>query len=102
QGLDVSEPRRLGWMGGQELGLALALLRSFGDPMPEVERRVRVVARLGHEDEAEMVGLRLLGAAPGQDQPDRGSCAEERSYLSIDHRTLARQRGLGGSQANLN
>src|SRR5439155_18587281 len=61
-GLDLSDPRRFRRMGGQELGRALAPLRSLGHPMPEVERRVRVVARLGHEDEAEMVGLRLLGA----------------------------------------
>src|SRR5881396_1563703 len=95
-GLDLSDPRRFRRMGGQELGRALAPLRSLGHPMPEVERRVRVVARLGHEDEAEMVGLRLLGAAPGQDQPHRGSCAEECGRLPNERGIVACQRDLGG------
>src|SRR5437762_14308442 len=97
-GLDLSDPRRFRRMGGQELGRALAPLRSLGHPMPEVERRVRVVARLGHEDEAEMVGLRLLGAAPGQDQPHRGSCAEECGRLPNERGIVACQRDLGGDR----
>src|SRR3989454_8406608 len=64
-GLDLLDPSRFRRVGGQVLGWAVTPLCGLGHPIPEVEHRVRVVTCLGHEDQAEMVGLRLLGAAPG-------------------------------------
>src|SRR2546430_10244694 len=48
-----------------------------------------------------MVGLRLLGATPGQEQPHRGPRAEERGHLLYSPRVVPRQRDLGGGHAHL-
>src|SRR5438445_12335523 len=64
-GLDLLDPSLFRRVSGQVLGRAVTPLCGLGHPIPEIERRVRVITCLCHEYQAEMVGLRLLGAAPG-------------------------------------
>ena len=53
-------------VGGHELGHLSALLVFGHHALPEFQGLGRVVPRLGHEDEADLVRLGLLGAAVGQ------------------------------------
>src|SRR5919106_4046126 len=65
QGLQVLDARARRRMGREKLGLPRAA--EALEVLPQLDRLARVVARLGHVDQADVVGLGLLGARIGQD-----------------------------------
>src|SRR5690348_5000361 len=90
--LDLLDAGLLGRVGRQPLRRSLALGR-LGHPLPQLERGVGVVAGLGHQDETDVIGLRLLLAAPRQQHAHLGPRAERRAHQLHGGRIAARHAG---------
>src|SRR5919106_3634204 len=71
QGLQVLDARARRRVGREKLGRSLAT--EALEVLPQLDRLARVVAGLGHVDQADVVGLGLLGARIGQDH-GQGRC----------------------------
>src|SRR6267142_2764218 len=98
-GLDLSNPGPWERVGREEFRLARAALRCHADP--QVTRRGRLIARLGHEDEPEVIGLRLLQATPRQKQPHGRARAEGGGDQLHRGRVTRRERGLSREEPAL-
>src|SRR6266404_4721273 len=90
--LDLLDAGLLGRVRRQPLRRPLALGR-LGHPLPQLERGVGVVAGLGHQDETDVIGLRLLLAAPRQQPAHLGPRAERRAHQLNGGRVAARHTG---------
>src|SRR5437899_11994745 len=81
-------------MGREELGLTTLTAISLRHANPEVAGRRGVVARLGHEDESQVVRFRLLRATPRKQDTYRRAGAEQRRDDLDRLRIVARERDL--------
>ena len=75
EGLQLFQAAGVVGVGGHELGHPDALLVFSHHALPELQGLGRVVPRLGHEDEADVVRLGLLGPAVGEENAQLGAQA---------------------------
>src|SRR5216684_1894165 len=97
--LDLANAGRVRRVSREEFRLSGTLL--LAHTHPQIASGARVVSRLRHQDEPEMIGFRLLLAAPRQEHADRCPRSQKRAY-GLDRRGIAsRESGHGRLQPDV-